>query len=212
MRIAIGNQKGGVGKTTLAILLSNYIKNEKKESVIVLDFDPQKSFFEKAEQEKELLEEEDVYTVINGADHLESSFRLLEMMEDDNEHVIVDLPGYMFTKDNIDILENIDLLIIPFDYSKICIESTLTYMYVISQLKPELQLCFMPNRIKANAKYDLKEKINETFGQLGFVVSEIKDSIQFTRIRCFSTSDQLNTYLLHKFAEIFSGYAETKGG
>lgn len=211
MRIAIGNQKGGVGKTTLSILLANYIKEELKEDIIVLDLDPQKSFFERAEEEKELIENEDlIYTVLDGGGNLNSAFELLSVMEEDG-NVLVDLPGFMFTNENIDVLDNIDVLIIPFDYSKLCIESTLTYVYVIQELAPELRVLFLPNRIKSNAKFELKNQINSLFSEIGFVLPEIKDSVQFSRITCFQTPVMLKEYLLYKFADIFNNHEKEEG-
>lgn len=208
MRIAIGNQKGGVGKTTLSILIANYIKESLKEDIIVLDLDPQKSFFEKAEEEKELIDDENIiYTVLDGGGNLDSAFELLNVMKDDG-NILVDLPGFMFTNENIDVLDNIDVLIIPFDYSQICIESTLTYVYVIRELAPDLRILFLPNRIKANAKYELKSKINSLFSEIGSVLPEVKDSVQFSRIKCFQTPDVLKNYLLHMFANIFNDHGE----
>lgn len=47
MKIIFANQKGGVGKTTLSILLANYLALEKKEEVIILDMDDQRTVFDK---------------------------------------------------------------------------------------------------------------------------------------------------------------------
>lgn len=47
MKITFANQKGGVGKTTLSILLANYLALEKKEEVIIIDMDDQRTVFDK---------------------------------------------------------------------------------------------------------------------------------------------------------------------
>lgn len=47
MKIAIANQKGGAGKSTMCMLWANYLAIEKKEEVLVLDMDFQASIFEK---------------------------------------------------------------------------------------------------------------------------------------------------------------------
>lgn len=54
MRILIANQKGGAGKSTLCILLANYLTLEKKDEVLVLDMDFQASVHEKWETDWEV--------------------------------------------------------------------------------------------------------------------------------------------------------------
>ncbi|MCP3965829.1 MAG: ParA family protein [Lentisphaerae bacterium] len=44
--LAIWNQKGGVGKTTLTLQLAGYFSIEEKKSILVIDLDPQPSCYE----------------------------------------------------------------------------------------------------------------------------------------------------------------------
>ena len=53
MNIVFGNQKGGVGKTTLAILFANYLA-EKNKKVIAIEMDVQKSIAQTRRYELEL--------------------------------------------------------------------------------------------------------------------------------------------------------------
>jgi chromosome partitioning protein len=53
MKIIVANQKGGAGKSTLCILLANYLSIEKKEEVLILDMDFQSSVYEKWETDWE---------------------------------------------------------------------------------------------------------------------------------------------------------------
>ena len=64
MNIIIGNQKGGVGKTTHTILLSNYLALEKQQELLVLDMDFQGSIKTRWEQDLEIYENEPLYEVI----------------------------------------------------------------------------------------------------------------------------------------------------
>jgi chromosome partitioning protein len=52
MVIIIGNQKGGAGKSTLTLLLANYLTLDKRCKVTVLDMDYQQSISQKFEKAK----------------------------------------------------------------------------------------------------------------------------------------------------------------
>ena len=54
MILTFATQKGGVGKTTLAIAFANYLSLVKNKQVKVFDFDFQRSFFQKWEEDKAL--------------------------------------------------------------------------------------------------------------------------------------------------------------
>jgi chromosome partitioning protein len=62
--LAISNQKGGVGKTTLSVHLA-YAAHEKGLRVLIVDFDPQQNtsmMFEPADQSKDYLKTADLFT------------------------------------------------------------------------------------------------------------------------------------------------------
>ena len=63
MVIIIGNQKGGAGKSTLTVLLANYLTETKGCTVTVLDMDYQQSISQKFEKAK-ILENEEPYQVL----------------------------------------------------------------------------------------------------------------------------------------------------
>jgi chromosome partitioning protein len=65
MIILIGNQKGGAGKSTLTMLLANYLTRVLKLSVTVIDLDYQQSIAQKFESSK-VLENEEPYQVFSG--------------------------------------------------------------------------------------------------------------------------------------------------
>ncbi len=63
MIIVFGNQKGGVGKTTLATEFANYIA-EQGYNVTVVDVDFQQNLLRNREKDRSLYEEEPLYEVI----------------------------------------------------------------------------------------------------------------------------------------------------
>ena len=54
MIITFATQKGGAGKTTLAIAFANYISERSDRKINVFDFDYQKSFFYKWKEDEQL--------------------------------------------------------------------------------------------------------------------------------------------------------------
>ena len=54
MIITFATQKGGTGKTTLAIAFANYISTISDRNINVFDFDYQKSFYQKWKEDEEL--------------------------------------------------------------------------------------------------------------------------------------------------------------
>src|SRR5574344_1869720 len=86
LKVVFANQKGGVGKTTLCTLFANYLAN-KKENVLVVDADLQKSIYTQRQSDAQVYEDEPPYEV---------QAILLDSFE--NVHKIMDfasqLPGY----------------------------------------------------------------------------------------------------------------------
>jgi chromosome partitioning protein len=63
MVIIIGNQKGGAGKSTLTLLLANYLTQARQRPVTVIDMDYQQSLAQKFERAK-VLENAEPYAVV----------------------------------------------------------------------------------------------------------------------------------------------------
>src|SRR5690606_40567942 len=72
MIILFANQKGGVGKSTLVVLFSNYLSLAKNKAVTVYDMDFQRSLYNKA-QAAQILENKPLYEVrASELNHFES--------------------------------------------------------------------------------------------------------------------------------------------
>src|SRR4051794_3408781 len=91
MIILIGNQKGGAGKSTVTLLLANYLTQAKKREVTVVDFDYQQSIAQKYERAK-LLENTEPYTVVAASlEHFPGMKNIL--CSSGGQIVLIDLPG-----------------------------------------------------------------------------------------------------------------------
>ena len=86
-----GNQKGGVGKSTLTVMSGNYLSLTKQWPVTIIDMDYQQSVSQKYEKAK-ILENAEPYEVIPST--LET-FPMLSpvLAKSKNDAILIDLPG-----------------------------------------------------------------------------------------------------------------------
>ncbi|WP_183573808.1 ParA family protein [Mucilaginibacter sp. X5P1] len=185
MIIIIGNQKGGAGKSTLTLLLANYLTLVKKRTVTVIDMDYQESLSQKFEKAK-VLENEEPYEVVKAA--LEDFPDLLEVMKTDSQALIlIDLPGKLDDDGLLPVFKAAELVICPFAYDEFSFESTVLFSVVLKKVSPDCRLLFIPNRVKANVKYDTQVDVNEQLSKFGPVLQAIPDRIDFQRTSTFQT-------------------------
>src|SRR4051812_41485673 len=128
MIIIIGNQKGGAGKSTLALVLANYLTLEKKCPVTVIDMDYQQSVAQKFEKAK-ILENAEPYEVVPA--NLESYPYLRELLcKNEKAIVLIDLPGKLDDDGLIPVFNSADLVICPFSYDEFTFQSTVLFTVV----------------------------------------------------------------------------------
>jgi len=180
MIIAFGNQKGGTGKSTLTILLANYLSLVQKRPIIVLDMDYQHSVFTRYEESRaldtpqpyEVLEVElEQYPAIHGL-----------LVEQSEQVVLIDLPGKIDDDTLLPVLKTADRFVIPFAYDKFSFEATVLFSYVAREINPKAQLFFVPNRLKRSVNYHLLHQINAEFSTMGTVTEALFDRVAFQRI------------------------------
>ncbi|SRR5690625_4597276 len=180
MIITFGNQKGGAGKSTLAILCANWLSIIKKRKVIVLDMDYQQSLFAKY-QESEKLENPQPYEVIPV--NLKEFPALKETLEaDPDQIVIIDLPGKLDDDNLMPVIEAADIIVIPFEYEQMAFQSTMLFTLLAETINPRASLLFIPNKIQKTVNYELKENVDETLKGYGKVTPNIYQSVKYQRI------------------------------
>lgn len=175
MIITFGTQKGGVGKTTIAVAVANYLTLQKNRKVFVYDFDYQKSFYKLWEidnvKENSVPSIYDVQ-VINDEEELPfSNMEELKAIKDSQDIYLFDLGGTLDARYNL-LLVYSDIIVIPFEYSNVSIESTLVFIKVITQhFETESSLVFINNRSDAGYNYLNKEYMDSVLEQYGELVS-----------------------------------------
>jgi len=88
MKIAIANQKGGAGKSTMCMLWANYLAISRKEEVLVLDMDFQASVYEKWVRDWQTYEKEvrkSVYAELKKMPELTDKIPAIEPADLTNE-------------------------------------------------------------------------------------------------------------------------------
>lgn len=171
MIITFGTQKGGVGKTTIAIAMANYLVLDKKKKVFVYDFDFQKSFYKRWEYDNEFRSDvPQIYDVkiIEKIEDLpfKNEDQMMELKNSDDIHIF-DLGG-MLNSDYSSLLVYSDFIVVPFEYSNVSIESTMVFIKVITEkLGSESSLIFIRNRYDAGYNYPNQEYMDKVLQEYG---------------------------------------------
>jgi chromosome partitioning protein len=204
MIIIIGNQKGGAGKSTLTLLLANYLTLNKKCTVTVVDMDYQQSIAQKYEKAK-MLENAEPYQVI--AAELEHFPMMLEtMVQDTRQVILIDLPGKLDDDGLIPVFRAAGLILCPFAYDEFSFESTILFSVVLQKVNPAALIAYVPNRIKANVRYETQLEVNEQLANFGQITASIPDRIDFQRINTFQTPLSVLPVIIPVFEKIYNDY------
>jgi len=116
MIILFANQKGGVGKSTLAVLFANYLSLVQNKEVVIFDMDNQRSIYNKV-QAALVLENKPLYEV--EAAEMEQFTTINEIVrEKEGLITILDVAGNIENDSLIPIFKGVDLIICPFAYDE----------------------------------------------------------------------------------------------
>lgn len=201
MVIIIGNQKGGAGKSTLTLLLANFLTQVKRIKVTVIDMDYQQSLAQKYEKSK-VLENTAPYEVIAaGLEHYPVINGL--MRDKPSEILLIDLPGKLDDDGLIPIFKSADLVICPFAYDEFSFESTVLFSVVLRQINAVSAIFYVPNRVKANVRYETQHEVNSQLLKIGKLSPPIPDRIDFQRTNTFMTPLTILPLVLTAFEPVY---------
>lgn len=204
MIIIIGNQKGGCGKSTLVLLLANYLTLVKKCKVTVLDTDYQQSVSQKFQKAK-ILENVEPYEVL--ALELETYPDMKEVIAANPKDIaLIDLPGKLDDDGLLPVFSSADLVICPFAYDEFSFESTILFSVVLRKINPEVRIVYVPNRVKANVKYETQTDVDAQLAKFGSVTQGLPDRIDFQRINTFQIPLSVYPVILPVFDKIFKDH------
>lgn len=171
MIITFATQKGGAGKTTLAIAFANYISALSERNIKVYDFDYQKSFYHKWKEDEhlELPKLYDVETI--GEDKVQpfSDFETLINLKESEDINLFDLAGTLDQKYS-DLLIYSDFIIIPFEYSDVSVKSTLVFKNLLGLLESEAERIFIRSKYDKGYKYLNQKDMDEEISKYGILI------------------------------------------
>ncbi|MGY3055529.1 chromosome partitioning protein [Pedobacter sp. UYEF25] len=204
MVIIIGNQKGGAGKSTLTLLLANYLTLVKKRTVTVIDMDYQQSIAGKYERAK-LLENVEPYEVL-AASLAHYPVMLSILAKNKEQIVIIDLPGKLDDDGLIPVFQSADLVLCPFSYDEFSFDSTILFSVVLKKINRKVPINYVPNRVKGNVKYEIQSQIVEQLSKFGTVLPALPDRIDFQRTNTFQTPISVYPLIIPLFEKICEDY------
>lgn len=208
MVILIGNQKGGAGKSTITLLLANYLCELQQQKVTVLDMDYQQSVASKYEKAK-ILDNEAPYEVI-PADLKHFPILLKVLLKNPKEIVLIDLPGKMDDDGLIPVILSGDLILSPFNYDEFSVDSTLLFAMVTRKINSRAPILFIPNRIKTTVRYSTRQEVDKVLAQFGKVTAGISDRIDFQRVDTLHTPAILLPVILPLLEEIYTNFIQKR--
>ena len=192
------NQKGGVGKSTLCILLADYLAYWKKD-VCIIDTDLQQSATLQREQDKQTFGEEELYSIQSFEVSDPNTMQMLmENAQSQDGFVLFDAPGTIKDDGLAPMFIYADYIICPYEYEPKSLSSTRTYIQVINQLRqlnPQMkaQIYFVPNKVDARMgtreELELWKQMDTEFAQSGTVAQEVE------RVK-FESNVKLNAIIL----------------
>lgn len=193
LKIAISSQKGGVGKTTLTVLVASYLHYVKGNNVTVFDCDfPQHSIHEMRERDVEMVMNDtrfkqlaqkqfeklgrSAYRIIEtSAPKVEEELRLYQQNEHDKiDYIFFDLPGTLNSSGVVKTLATMDILLVPIIADRVVMESSLQFVTVLrdnimttgkGSIKAIYLIWNMVDRRESNDLYRIYEQI---ISKLGF--------------------------------------------
>lgn len=204
MIIIIGNQKGGAGKSTLTLMLANFLTLAKDCPVTVIDMDYQQSISQKFDKAK-VLENAEPYEVLSA--NLESYPVLRDILGRNKKAIVlIDLPGKLDDDGLIPVFNSADLVICPFAYDEFSFESTVLFTVVLKKINPKMAMVFVPNRVKSNAKFEIMKEVNEQLSRFGQITNILPDRVDFQRTTTFQTPLSVMPVIIPVFEKIYTDH------
>ncbi|MDQ8141520.1 ParA family protein [Chryseobacterium sp. CFS15] len=208
LKVSFSTQKGGVGKSTITILLASVLHYRLGYNVLVMDCDfPQYSLSNMRERDKKAIMLNDyhkkaamkqfqlinkkAYPIIRckAENAIEESTRYIKQTTVVPDIIFYDLPGTANTKGVLTTLKSMNFIFAPMTADRLVVESTLGFTKAFMALPsgehdlPQQELWLFWNQIDGREKtglYEIYEKAIATL-QMNIIETRIMDSKRFRK-------------------------------
>lgn len=177
--LAFATQKGGMGKTTLSVLVASWLHYKRSIKVALLDVDgSQLSVYNQRLSEHEHFDEElanrfdeqavEPYQILSG--NPGDVPLLLQQLPDDIQLVLIDMPGSIDVDGYETAIGKLDYLIVPMETSRYAVTTGFSYLNAIRQidLLPAERCRIVWNKYKPSRDGEIADQLEERFAQYGF--------------------------------------------
>ena len=183
--LAFATQKGGMGKTTLSVLVASYLHYRRGIPTAIIDVDAaQMSVYNQRIREVENLDEQtqhriqtqntdrkepvEPYPILSGTPT--AVLDLLRTLPEGVRLVLLDMPGSIEVEGYDLALSQVDRLIVPMETSEYSITTGFQYLTAIREvgLLPLDHCCVVWNKFKPSRDGELVDELEERFREYGF--------------------------------------------
>ena len=198
--IVVSSSKGGVGKSTISILMANYLTSLQK-PVAVLDADEGQTIAKL--RELELKNNPDAALPWQVWDASENAQAFMEKAKSIEGFIIVDCPGTI-NQNLLPFFKSADVIVVPFRYDDVVILRTMDFMKILNSSGIKAKQLYLPNCIDVRVKNPNEEAIKDMFRRNGgHVLPRIKQGVAVQRVSTLRPIDQYQTLaILHTVNEV----------
>jgi cellulose biosynthesis protein BcsQ len=195
-----GNQKGGVGKTTLTALAAGALSNEPfNRKVTVLDLDQQQSFIR-----RRLLDQQDIDSVPPYKVFAQTQAEFeenIQSLDAENDFIFIDAPGKLDTnvpankQQIIRLLNFTDILVIPFTPGNYSLDASIQFLKNAMKVRKERSKKLRPLQIIGTVNmFEGSRTLDDRF-----LIEEINDLKEMVNIPFMESN--LNRYALFRIVD-----------
>lgn len=204
--IMFGNQKGGIGKSTLSILTANTLASPKFDyKVLVIDNDMQRSILSIRQYDEEIVEEEyedfEFSYDVKGLTYSQIREKIVDF-DRDYDFIFIDTPGRIDLEQDIKqqeitkLLSFVDYVFVPFKGGALNMDSTLRYAKLLLDIQElrkgkarPLNLFGLVNFYRKNAI-----TVQELGDEIEYLESNTNIRFMKAKMKQYALYERLNTY------------------